>query len=51
MKFKKLKKTEEYEEQMYIRIEDDGSSRISCTAEYPPFKDWVAEGNTPEAAD
>tara|TARA_B100001113_G_C20896963_1_gene529589 strand:+ start:57 stop:212 length:156 start_codon:yes stop_codon:yes gene_type:complete len=51
MKFKKLTKREEHEEQMYIQIEDDGSSRISCTAEYPPFKEWVAAGNTAEAAD
>ena len=51
MKFKKLTKREEHEEQIYIQIEDDGSSRISCTAEYPPFKEWVAAGNTAKAAD
>tara|TARA_R100001082_G_scaffold101409_1_gene70960 strand:+ start:110 stop:265 length:156 start_codon:yes stop_codon:yes gene_type:complete len=51
MKFKKLTKREEHEEQMYIQIEDDGSYRISCTAEYTPLKEWIAAGNTPEAAD
>ena len=51
MKFKKLKKREDYMEQMYIQVEDDGSYRISCSAEYPPLMDWIAEGNTPDAAD
>ena len=51
MKFKKLKKQEDYEDQIYLQIEDDGSYAISCTAEYEPLKDWIAAGNTPEAAD
>ena len=51
MKFKKVKKRESYEDQIYIQVEDDGSYKISCTEHYPPFIDWVAEGNTAEEAD
>lgn len=51
MKFKKLKKREDYDDQMYICVEDDGSCKISCTENYQPYIDWVAEGNTAEAAD
>ena len=51
MKFKKVKKRESYEDQMYIQVEDDGSYKISCAEHYPPFIDWVEAGNTPEEAD
>ena len=51
MKFKKVKKRESYEDQIYIQVEDDGSYKISCTEHYPPFIDWVEAGNTPEEAD
>ena len=33
--------------QIYGRIDDDGLMRVTCIAEYPPFAEWVAEGNTP----
>jgi hypothetical protein len=36
---------------IYARIDDDGKCRLTCTEDYPEFKDWVAEGNTPEPAD
>jgi len=35
----------------YARIDDDGLCRLTCTAEYPEFQKWLAEGNTPEPAD
>ena len=33
--------------EVYAQIDDDGVSRLSCSAEYPPFQEWLAEGNTP----
>ena len=51
MKFKKITKEDAGDTQWYFRIEDDGSSKIQCSGDYPPFKDWVAAGNTPEEAD
>jgi len=41
----------EGEQQIYARIDDDGKCRLTCTANYPEFKAWLAEGNTPEPAD
>jgi hypothetical protein len=39
------------EQQIYVRIDDDGKCRLTCTADYPEFKAWLAEGNTPLPAD
>jgi hypothetical protein len=39
------------QEQRYARIDDDGLCRLTCTEDYPEFKDWLAEGNTPLPAD
>jgi hypothetical protein len=50
MIFKLLEKTMD-DVQIYARIDDDGLCRLTCTAEYPEFKAWLAEGNTPEVAD
>ena len=36
---------------IYLRIEDDGCLSVSCSEDDEDFKRWVAEGNTPEAAD
>lgn len=41
----------EGEQQIYARIDDDGKCRLTCTANYPEFKAWLEEGNTPEPAD
>lgn len=36
---------------IYARIDDDGKCRLTCTADYPEFQAWLAEGNTPLPAD
>ena len=41
----------EDETQIYARVDEDGLIRLTCTAEYPEFKAWLAEGNTPLPAD
>jgi hypothetical protein len=41
----------EGEPQIYARIDDDGKCRLTCTADYPEFAAWLAEGNVPLAAD
>ena len=35
------------EQQIYARIDDDGLCRLTCTEDYEPFKEWLAEGNEP----
>ena len=37
--------------QILARIDDDGKCRLTCTEDYPEFKDWLAEGNEPTPAD
>jgi len=51
MTYKILQKTNSGSPQIYARIDDDGISRLSCSEEYPEFKQWLAEGNTPLPAD
>jgi len=36
---------------IFARIDDDGLCRVTCTAQNPEFKAWVAEGNTPLPAE
>ena len=36
---------------IYARIDDDGLCRLTGTEDYPEFKAWLEEGNTPEPAD
>jgi len=36
---------------IYARIDDDGLCRLTCTEDYPEFKAWLDEGNTPLPAD
>ena len=51
MIFKMLSKSNPEYPQIYARIDDDGKCRLTCTAEYPEFQAWVAEGNVPAPAD
>jgi hypothetical protein len=37
--------------QIYARIDDDGKCRLTCTEDYPEFKEWVESGNEPLPAD
>lgn len=39
------------EKPIYARVDDDGKIRVTCTEEYPEFKEWLAQGNEPEPAD
>lgn len=47
----KILNTEATSKKIYGRVDDDGKIRLTCNANYPPFQEWLAEGNTPEAAD
>ena len=51
MKYKLLRTDDLTNKKIYEKIEDDGKSYSSCSEDNPDFKEWVAEGNTPEAAD
>lgn len=41
----------EGETQIYARVDEDGLIRLTCTADYPEFKAWLADGNAPLPAD
>lgn len=47
----KILNTNEDEQTIYARIDDDGKCRLTCTADYPEFKAWIEDGNTPLPAD
>jgi len=51
MNYKKLPKIISDHPQIYVCIDDDGVIRSSCTADHPPFQEWLAEGNEPLPAD
>jgi hypothetical protein len=50
MNYKLLPLTAEGQ-QYYARIDDDGKCRLTCSADHPPFQEWLAEGNEPLPAD
>ncbi len=47
----KILTTNEDGQTIYARIDDDGICRLTCTEDYPEFKEWVGAGNTPEPAE
>ena len=51
MMYKLLFTNPETNKKIYSKIEDDGKSYFSCSEDNENFKEWVAEGNTPEEAD
>tara|TARA_R100000234_G_C4878698_1_gene126367 strand:+ start:426 stop:581 length:156 start_codon:yes stop_codon:yes gene_type:complete len=51
MKYKLLHTDSDTGKKIYAKIEDDNKSYSSCSEDNEDFKEWVAEGNTPEAAD
>ena len=52
MKYKKLAlRGRDGESQIYARIEDDGKTYVTCIADDPDLKEWIAQGNTVEEAD
>lgn len=51
MIFKELPRTNDNDEKIYARINDDGTSNYSCVLEDPLFQEWLAEGNEPLPAD
>jgi len=51
MNYKQLPIQSPFEQQIYARIDDDNVIRVTCTADHPPFQEWLAEGNTPLPSD
>lgn len=49
--YQKIAKTETDSPQIYKRVEDDGSYKITCTEKCPDYLAWVGLGNTALAAD
>ena len=47
----KILKINDLGKTIYACIDDDGLCRLTCTEDYPEFKAWLDEGNTPEPAD
>ena len=47
----KIFTTNEAGQIIYARIDEDGLCRLTCTEDYPEFKAWLEEGNTPLPAD
>lgn len=51
MIYKMLPKINEFEPQVFARIDDDGKCRVTCSEDNPEFKAWLEEGNTPLPAE
>jgi hypothetical protein len=51
MIYKMLPKLNPEDSQIFARIGHDGLCCLTCTAEYPEFQAWLAEGNEPSPPD
>jgi hypothetical protein len=47
----KLLETNQDGIKIFARIDDDGLCRLTCTEDYPEFKEWIEAGNQPIPAD
>jgi hypothetical protein len=39
------------EQQILVRIDDDGKCRLTCTEQDPAYLKWIEEGNVPTPAE
>ena len=51
MIYKILPKINEFEPQVFARIDDDGLCRLTCIAENPEFQDYLKNGGELQDAD
>ena len=51
MNYKIVNTTPRTVETIYALIDENGDFTLTCNSEYPPFQEWLAEGNTPLPAD
>jgi hypothetical protein len=51
MIYKMLPKINEFEEQIFARIDDDGKCRVTCIAENPEFQAHIKAGAELQDAD
>ena len=51
MIYKMLPKINEFEEQIFARIDDDGKCRVTCVAENPEFQTHIKAGAELQDAD
>ena len=47
----KMLPRQEGEPQIYARIDDDGLCRLTCTAEHPPFQEYIKNDGQLQDAD
>jgi hypothetical protein len=43
--------TNEFDQVIYARIDDDGLCRVTCSNQNPEYLAWLEAGNTPLPAD
>ena len=51
MIYKMLPKINEFEQQIFARIDDDGLCRLTCTAQNPEFQEHIKAGAELQDAD
>ena len=51
MNYKIVNTTPRTVETIYALIDENGDFTLTCNSEYPPFQEWLDEGNTPLPAD
>ncbi len=51
MMYKMLPKLNPDDQQIFARIDDDGLCRLTCTADHPPFQEYLKNGGELQDAD